>query len=283
MIIYKNCTEVEFEKIYKAFLIGFSDYMIKFEMSKEVFLKHFFEIEGNKLEYSFIALDDEKPVGLILGGIKNYEGVKTIRCGALCVDPGYRGSGISKELFELHKKVALANKCQQMFLEVIVGNDRAINFYKNHGYDNIYNLKYYSCKAVEIIKSEINNFIDIKKIDFKEITNLSNIMDNIHINWQNDFDYMKNLGNITHYGAYKNSRLIGALSINSSGKIYFIWVNPKYRNIGIAKNLIIKSVRDFNLDKLSISFPNNANIEGFLKHIKFEEDAISQYEMYLTL
>jgi ribosomal protein S18 acetylase RimI-like enzyme len=283
MITYKNCTEVKFEKIYEAFLIGFSDYMIKFQMSEEVFSKHFFEIEGNKLEYSFIALDNEKPIGLILGGIKNYEGVKTIRCGALCVNPEYRGIGVSKKLFELHKKVALDNKCKQMFLEVITQNYRAIKFYRNYGYDNIYNLRYYSCKDTEIIKREIDNNVDIKNINFKEITNLSSMMDNIHINWQNDFDYIKRLGNLIHYGAYENSKLRGVLSINSNGKIFFIWTNSDYRHRGIAKNLIINAVNELKLDKLSISFPNNADIEGFLKHIKFEKDEISQYEMYLTI
>jgi len=283
MVTYKSCTEVEFEKVYEAFVIGFSDYMIKFDMSKEVFLNHFFGPEGNKLEYSFIALDDEKAVGLILGGIKEYEGIKTMRCGTLCVHPEYRGKGISNKLFELHKDIAIDNKCKQMFLEVIKGNDRAIKFYEKYGYDKIYDLKYYYTKDTEVIKRKRDNTIDIKEVDYEDIVDLSHMADNIHMNWQNDFDYIKALKNVIHYGVYENSELIGAISISPGGKIFYIYTKDEYRNRGIAQSLITKAVNNLNLEELYISFPSDINIEGFLKHVKFEKDEISQYEMYLTL
>ena len=53
-----------------------------------------------------------------------------MRCGTLAVHPNYRGVGVSQKLFELHKE-ALQNECKQLFLEVIVGNDRAIRFIIN--------------------------------------------------------------------------------------------------------------------------------------------------------
>src|SRR5690554_1531318 len=102
MIRYYNCKDIDSDKIYEAFSVGFSDYIVKMDISKEDFFRLFFGTEGNDVNYSFIALDKDKPIGLILGGIKNYEGTKTIRCGALCVDPDYRGKGISHELFRLH-------------------------------------------------------------------------------------------------------------------------------------------------------------------------------------
>lgn len=283
MIIYDCCSNIEFEKVYEAFNIGFSDYMIKIEMPKEEFMKRFFGPEGNKLEYSFIALDNGKPIGLILGGIKDYEGVKTLRCGALCLQPEYRGKGISKALFELHKQAALDNGCKQMFLEVIVGNDRAIKFYSNMGYDKIYDITYYTHKAPASINKAVEAPMDIRKIDFDTVLSLSHKTNDVHVNWQNDFDYLKKLQGLSHYGAYEASELIGALSISPSGKIFFIWISPKYRHRGIATSLIIKAVNNHNLKSLGISFPNNANIEGFAKHTKFEKDKISQYEMYLTI
>ena len=56
MVIYDYCNNVDFEKVYEAFKVGFSDYMIKTEISKNDFLDYFFGPEGNKLETSFIAL-----------------------------------------------------------------------------------------------------------------------------------------------------------------------------------------------------------------------------------
>lgn len=283
MIIYDKCSNIEFEKVYKGFKSGFSDYIIKTEISKEDFMKRFFGPEGNKLEYSFIALDDGKPVGLILGGIKVYEGVNTLRCGTLCIHPEYRGKGISKALFERHKEVALNHGCKQMFLEVIVGNDRAIKFYKRLGYSKVYDISYYSHKDPSTLQRELTNSMDIRKVEFETILNLADKINEVHVNWQNDFDYMKKTEDLVHYGIYQESKLIGALSITIKGKIFFIWTNPQYRHKDIASSLIIKAVMDLNLNALNISFPNNSNIEGFLKHIKFEKDNISQYEMYLTI
>lgn len=283
MIIYDKCSNIEFEKVYQGFKSGFSDYIIKTEISKEDFIKRFFGPEGNKLEYSFIALDGGKPVGLILGGIKVYEGVKTLRCGTLCIHPEYRGKGISKALFEMHKEVALNHGCKQMFLEVIVGNDRAIKFYKRLGYSKVYDISYYSHKDPSTLQRELTNSMEIRKVEFETILNLADKINDVHVNWQNDFDYMKKTENIVHYGIYQESKLIGALSMTTKGKIFFIWTNTKHRHKGIALSLIIKATQDLKLKTINISFPNNASIEGFLKHIKFEKDNISQYEMYLTI
>jgi ribosomal protein S18 acetylase RimI-like enzyme len=283
MLNYKCCTDVNIEKVYTGFKIGFSDYIIKMEISQEDFIKRFFGPEGNSLEYSFIALEDEEPVGVILSGIKNYEGLKTIRCGTLCVNPGYRGKGVSKELFSLHKQVALDNKCKQMFLEVIAGNERAIKFYNNLGYNKIYDISYYSLADTTCLREKRNTSVDIRKIDYDTILGISSRVEDVHINWQNDLDYVAKLEGITYYGAYENSELVGVLGINSIGKIYFIWTMLKYRHKGIAISLISNAVEDLRLQKLSISSSNNSKLEGFLRHIKFAKDKISQYEMYLTI
>ena len=285
MITYDCCSTVEFESIYNAFQIGFSDYIIKIEMSKEIFLQRFFGPEGNQLEHSYIAFDQGMPIGVILGGVKNYEGVKTLRCGTLCIHPDYRGKGVSKKLFELHRQVAIDNNCKQMFLEVIVGNDKAINFYKNLGYEKVYDINYYSYQndKDKDVSKEIDDLIEIKKISFNAIKSLANQLKDIHINWQNDFDYIEKLEDLVHYGVYKDSEIIGALSLNTNGKIYFIWTKPSERHSGIARNMLRKALIELNLKELSISFPNNANLAGFVKHNNFKKEEISQYEMYLTL
>ena len=41
MISYKRCSEVDIDLVYKAFSIGFSDYIIKMQISKELLLTDF--------------------------------------------------------------------------------------------------------------------------------------------------------------------------------------------------------------------------------------------------
>ncbi|EJR15863.1 GNAT family N-acetyltransferase [Bacillus paranthracis] len=282
MIQYKRCSEVNIDLVYEAFRDGFSDYIIKMEVSKEDFIKRFFGAEGNSLEHSFLSLDGDKPVGVILGGIKDYENIKTMRCGTLAVHPNYRGVGVSQKLFELHKEEALQNECKQLFLEVIVGNDRAIRFYNKLGYEKVYDLSYYNLKDMtKIIHKECKG-IEIKQLEFPAFKVEIQKWLHFHINWQNDMDYIEKT-NHTFYGAYVDNDLKGSICMNEQGKISFIFVDKDYRNIGVGTNLLQVAIEELKLSTLTIGFPNNSLLEGYLKKMDFEKSSLEQYEMYFLL
>lgn len=283
MITYKRCTEVNDDAIFEAFQTGFSDYIIKFNLTKDTFLKNFFGPEGNSREYSVIAFDEKRPIGLNLGGIRVYEGIKTLRCGALCVNPEYRGTEVGSKLFSLHREIAIENDCRQMFLEVIVGNDRAINFYRRKGYEKVYDIVYFSHNDPSELNGSLPDDLVIKRIDMDKLKSLCSKFRDVHINWQNDFFYISHFDNQVHYGVFQAENLIGALSIHPSGRINFIWIDPDFRTKGIGSGLISHAVKELNNKKLTISFPGNAALMGFVKRLNFAKDPISQYEMYLTL
>lgn len=283
MITYRRCTETNEDAIFEAFQTGFSDYMVKFELTKDAFFNHFFGPEGNSLEYSVIALDGEIPVGLMLGGIKVYEGLKTLRCGGMCVHPEYRGTEVSHRLFDLHREIALVHDCKQLFLEVIVGNDRAIHFYKKKGYEKKYDLYYYSHDAPSDIQAALPEDVTVKRINLDILRSLRDQTKDIHINWQNDFDYISRMKDQVHYGVYHGEQLIGGLSIHPSGKISWLWIDAEHRHRGIGRGPISRAVEELNPKKLSIHFPNHTSLMGFVKRLNFIRNAISQYEMYLTL
>ena len=264
MIQYKRCSEVSIDLVYEAFKDGFSDYIIKMEVSKEDFIKRFFGAEGNSLEHSFLALDGEKSVGLILGGIKVYETINTMRCGTLAVHPEYRGIGVSQTLFELHKEEAIQNGCKQLFLEVIVGNDRAINFYNKLGYEKVYDLSYYNLNDVTEIRNKDYKDIEVKQLEYPTFKVEIQKWLNFHINWQNDLDYIEKTNN-TFYGAYVDNDLKGTVCVNEQGKISFIFVDKDYRNIDVGTKLLRTASEELKLSSLSIGFPNNSLLEGFLK------------------
>ncbi len=282
MIQYKRCSEVRIDFVYEAFKDGFSDYIIKMEVSKEDFIKRFLGPEGNSLKHSFLALDGNKSVGVILGGIKDYENIKTMRCGTLAVHPNYRGIGVSQKLFELHKEEALQNECKQLFLEVIVGNDRAIHFYTKLGYEKVYDLSYYNLKDMTKIINKDCKGMEVKQLDFASFKVEIQKWLHFHINWQNDMDYIEKTNN-TFYGAYVDNDLKGSICMNEQGKISFIFVDKDYRNIGIATSLLHRASEELNISSLSIGFPNNNLLEGFLNKSGFEKNSLAQYEMYVLL
>lgn len=283
-MIYKNCCDVDFELIHQCFNEGFSDYIVKLYLPMEEFKKRFFGPEGNELKYSFIAMDKKKPVGLILGGIKDCQGIKTMRCGALCVIPEYRGKGVADDLFCLHKKTAVTEGCKQMMLETIIGNERALNFYLKHGYEKIYELQYFQLSDLSKLKNQnINDDYEIRAIEFAELKNAKELMGDVYINWQNDFQYIEKSEGQHNYGVFADNKIIGLLSINEYGRINLLWVDKKYRGKKIATSLLRNAIDELNLTKLGTSFSNNHNLFAFYKKLGFEKENIAQYEMYLTL
>lgn len=283
IISYRRCSEVEDHFIHQAFQDGFSDYIIKMEISKEDFIQRFFGPEGNMRETSFIAFYEKLPVGVILGGIKNYETIKTMRCGTLAIHPDFRGKSISQKLFNLHKEEAIKQGCKQLFLEVIVGNDRAIHFYKKLGYEKIYDIVYYTNQDLSgLNNTETKSEAFIKRLVFRDFKKRIQKW-TYHINWQNDIDFMEKITNNHYFGAYQSKELVGCLSINANGGISFLMVDKNARNKGIATQLLQAAYKNIKITKMAAGFPNNSLLEGFFKKHGFQKGSLVQYEMYLPL
>ena len=70
--------------------------------------------------------------------------------------------------------------------------------------------------------------------------------------------------------------------MNEQGKISF-FVDKDYRNRGIGSRLLQVARENLNVSSLSIGFPNNNLLEGFLKKTGFEKNSLAQYEMYVLL
>lgn len=278
MINYKCCADVDKTLVFQAFCDGFSDYIIKFDTTESLFFERFFGAEGNTLEYSFIAMEEGRGVGLVLGGIREFDGLKTMRCGTMCVSPLYRKKGIATELLKLHKNKAIEENCKQLFLEVIVGNDKAINFYESNGYFKVYDIAYYSAEKFHCFENATTDFIE--EISIEELRDFRNTFSELHINWQNEIDYIAQT-QAKIFGFKENDKLVGAISINS-GAIQFLQVQKGYRNRGIAKSLLKKCV-EMSIPKIRISFSNNSNLELYLRKMNFKKESITQYEMYSNL
>lgn len=283
VIEYTQCTSNDIDDMFLAFNRGFSDYIIKFDITKERFVELFLHIEGNSTEYSFIARDGNKPVGIMLGGMKVYEGIKTLRCGTLAIDPLYRNQGIAQELFERHKALAIEQGCKQLFLEVIKGNDKAIKFYLKQGYEIKNDIFYYQLKDVTKLNYSLPDSIEIKLIDFDQAKSYYMTNDGSHINWQNDFDYQSHFESIRYVAAFKQDTCVGVLGINNAGKIFYIHVLDSHRLNGIGKSLVSYITNKINMTSINLSITKSDNLPCFLEKLGFSLQSLSQHEMYLYL
>ncbi len=280
MITYKLGTEVDKKDIHKAFHMGFIDYIMKVDIPEQVFFKRFFGPEGNAFDLSVVAYDGNEPVGLLLGGIKPFDGgALTMRCGGLCVVPEFRGKGISQTLMNMHREMAVSRGCKQIMLEVIGGNDRAIQFYKKIGYHVIYQLDYYSIQGKELKAGKLTNAL-VVDIELDQMDSVKEWISDTHVNWQNDFEYISRLDGIVKYGIFENEKLISFLIADRKGKVYLLWTQQDMRFKGYASYLLNHFQKTLEIEKIMMSFPNSATLTGFAKKVGFVKDELYQYEMY---
>ena len=278
MIIFKRCYEVSGSVVFETFLKGFIDYPVKFTLEEEQFLERFFGPEGNSLDHSFIAMNDEKGIGLIFGGIRSWDGIKTLRCGTMCIVPEFRGKGVAQDLWGLHKEEGIRQGCKQLFLEVLQKNSRAIHFYEKNGYEKRYELKYYNDVLQEGQKVMKENIVPISFDELKAFR--QNEFLGLHINWQNEMESIQFL-NTENYGIWENGHLVAAVSIKN-GNLFFIGVQEKYRNRGYGTKLL-NYLRGTGTTGIRISFPDNASLEGFCKKNGMKLSDVRQYEMYQNI
>lgn len=278
MIEYKRCDQVDDKLIYDTFKEGFSDYLVKLEISFEDFLKRFFDVDSNRREYSHIALNGEKGIGVIFGGINMHDSLKSMRCGALSVVSEYRGEGVAQELLRLHKQTAKDKDCDQMVLEVIVGNDRAIRFYEKNDYVKKHDWYIYTVKDV----SFLDNVQDecVKKITIVKLKDYRAKNINYHIAWSNEM-FCVERRDAVHYGAFDDDKLVGVISMQGE-TILFLHVIDEYRAKGYGRALIKKAMKP-DTKGLNTFFSTQKELEGFLISNGFSKGKISQYEMVLEL
>lgn len=284
MINYKLCSEVSEDQIFEAFDGGFSDYMIDITMEKDQMLEHFFGPEGNDKDLSYVALDGQRGVGLVLGGIRFMNGVKTMRCGTMCIHPDYRGKGIAQSLMDHHKEMGRSQGCKQMFLEVIVGNDRAVAFYKKSGYEKVYDLSYYNIQKDTLTRLSIlpiREEYKVKRAGYYDVLAYRKDLFDMHRPWQSDIEYFKTL-EAQYYQAYDGDTIAGACAIYK-GNVFFLHVLPEYRGLGIGMTLLFEALKNDGFESVRMTLTNNAVMQSFCEHIGMKKNKLTQYEMFLTL
>ena len=280
MIQYLSCADTSMDAIYEAFCSGYSDYILPVHIERDAFESIFFGREGNSPDLSFVALDDNRPVGLVLGGIRDFDGMKTLRCGALCTAPTHRGVGVGGRLSDMHRQLAEDNGCRRMMLEVLTTNHNAFRLYEKHGYRAGHTLKYYSQKDIPLPDGP--SLHPVRESSFEALARYRSGLPDCHVNWQNDLPVFAGLENtVSVFEAYAGDTVIGIAAVTAQGRVIFLHVCPEYRNRGLARLLTRHAARQVNAPKLTVSFPGNALLEGFLRKTGFEKDPVEQYEMFL--
>lgn len=272
MVQIKPLTGLNFKDIYKAFNEAFSDYdapSMYFEQLHQMVTRRGFDPE-----ISFGAFEDEKLVSFTLNGKGNWNGEPTAYDTGTGTIKEYRGRGLAKEIFQFSMPVLKENGLTQYLLEVMQTNDKAVNLYKNQGFDVVREFDYYLGDKKDIVFNEtkLSKQIEIRDVLLKEIEKMA-LKPNLTQSWQNSLDSIKR--GIEYFkciGAYDEDKLVGyAISETNTGDItqLFVAENSRRNKVGtqLLKNLFEKipdqSFKVINVDKkdkVMASFLSSLNI-----------------------
>lgn len=82
-------------------------------------------------EWFLVGLENGRIIGSIMAGYEGHRGWVNY----LAVSPAHRRNGLGRMLMEAAEQVLLAAGCPKVSLQVRVGNDVAVEFYRRLGYD----------------------------------------------------------------------------------------------------------------------------------------------------
>lgn len=163
----KDCTITE---AVQAWNRGFEGYYFDLTMTTDKFLARMATEELSE-ELSVVAFWNEKPVGLIANGIREFQGQLVGWNGGTAVDKGYRSKGIGRRLLEATLDILEDHNVYVSTLEAISENKRAIALYQSLGYDIIDHLECLEKKEGHI-PFVTSNMYQIKKVRPQEIGKL---------------------------------------------------------------------------------------------------------------
>lgn len=288
MITMKLCSVLSNKVIFETFKEGFFDYFLKVEMTEDNFMARFFGPEGNTKDQSFVAFKGKKPVGILLGGIRQLGDIKTLRCGGMAVIPSARKKGIARKMMIRHEELGRAAGVHQLFLEILTINKSAYNFYESIGYEKVYDLTYRNFTpdshwfqgGPEEIFAHQEAFYSIQEITLTDLEALRH-HDESHLPWQGSLDYVATI-DVTVFGVYKNGQLIAGL-IGNQENLFYIYVLPGHRLTGVGKALLKAYIQTCKVENCRFVYTNNARLHTFSNHLKMTTSDYGQYEYYKWL
>ncbi|MFS0824054.1 GNAT family N-acetyltransferase [Bacillus sp. 1P02SD] len=166
MITIKRLSECTLEDAVVAWNKGFEGYYFDMTTTVDLFTRRMI-LEGLSPTLSVIAYEGERPVGLILNGIRSINGKKVSWNGGTGVDPEFRGKGVGKKLMEATLAIYETEGVEVATLEAVKANETAITLYEKVGYnivDELIHLQHTGELSSDAFLSENNQFTFTKGI-----------------------------------------------------------------------------------------------------------------------
>jgi ribosomal protein S18 acetylase RimI-like enzyme len=265
------------DQVLIAFNEAFSGYFVPLQLTKEQLLNKI-RSEGIDLGYSTGAFLNGRLSGFILHAIDLIDNKKTVYNGGTGVIPGQRSKGLTQRMYDFILPVLIAEKVDNVILEVIAENMAAIKTYEKIGFKIKRKLACYKGES----RAERNDGLIIKELREYDWDKLKTFWDFTPA-WQNSENVVeRQKDNNISYGAFIDDKLAGYIVYNPlSKRVQQFAVDKHHRRKKIASGLFAcisqpgTSLSLINVDEYSVG------TDRFLKQIGLEK-FLEQYEMQLS-
>lgn len=204
MIKLINMLDCSYADALEAWNEGFKGYNFNMSMTISKFNQRLTK-EDLSPELSWVANSNQKPVGLILSGIRDIRGKKIAWNGGTGIAPEFRGKGVGRQLVEKSLETYQSYNVDECYLEAITSNTKAINLYEKLNYKVIDYLSFYKENNSVPSKSfRTDNFYSIKESFPQNVKNLPFYQQESP--WQTQWQSLKSDRAII---AYENNQPIG--------------------------------------------------------------------------
>jgi ribosomal protein S18 acetylase RimI-like enzyme len=125
-VLIKKLTECSLNDILHAWNNGFQGYDVNVSMNMKQLLSRM-DIQNLSPEHSFLAFDEQKPIGIVLNGLRKTKTGKIIAWnGGTAVVPEYMHQGIGRMLIEASIAMYKKENVHIATLEALSQNKKAI-------------------------------------------------------------------------------------------------------------------------------------------------------------
>lgn len=284
MITYKTLENTNIEILHQTFLSAFSDYEIKINLPLWKF-QNMLKRRGHVPSLSIGAFEDEKLIGFILNGFRNWNNKETLYDLGTGVIKKYRKQGVTSSMLLAMKKLVKDKKANQYLLEVIKSNTAAVKLYKKQGFEIIRDFSCFQIDKNKYKKEENYQVKHINKIDSASWKKLENFYD-FNPSWQNSIDSIRSAEDSFIYSiVYLEDSIAGYGVIDrKTGDIPQIAVSKDHRHKGIGRSIVTDLIKNTESHKINVSNVDNSSnsMKEFLLKLGFE-NIVEQYEMILKL
>lgn len=273
------------QKLYDAFTLAFSDYVIPFALTEAQFRNHI-NLTAVDLDRTVGCFVDERIVGFSLNGFGEWDGRRTVYDAGTGVVPDQRRRGFSESMFKMMLEDFAKAGVEQCLLEVIATNTGAVSLYEKLGFRKTRRLALLQCDRKISEPGEDKPDIEIREIKDPDWDLLSSFWDG-KPSWQNSIDAIeRSRGLKLILGAFENEGCVGYAAFSAKfGRIAQMAVSRRHRRRGIG-TAILKAVQSETADGFSMQVINIdtglSDAMGFFLNRGFYE-RLNQHEMVKAL